>query len=274
MSRPDTSACDAVPDDTKAVRCLVELLYRGDDRALRTALALYDELGSIAGLEHAYTMDGGFRGTLHLVPEKPIGKYQKHFDWVLASEREIQKVFVAVDGKKTRPIGYRYKPIGFKFLRSVGRTTPSAYADDWRVGYNVSGSLHSSMEAVRDTLVHEIFHLNDDQHQNWSRKTLGTLFDHLVEKCGTKVACLAPYAPMKTQVRGGTYYAFQPNNGDAVHEYAAELASRWFIETKAALDGTKLGDRPFKCGPPENAEAWNAIVAEFFGGIDLVPSCP
>lgn len=271
--RPDISACNPIPDGPKKIRCYIESLYEDDEKGLHTALALYDELGAIPGLEHPYTMEGGFRGMIKLVPERPIGQYQKHFDWVLEAQREIAKVFIEIDAKKTKPVGYRYRPVGWKFLRSVGRTTPSAYADDWRVGYNVSGSLNSSAQAVRDTLVHEIFHLNDDTHKNWSRRTLGHIFDAIVAKCGTKVPCLAPYAPMKTQVRGGTYYAFQPDNGDAVHEYAAELASRYFIETKAALDGAKLTEKPFKCGPSENAESWRAIVDEFFGGVDLVPAC-
>ena len=37
------------------------------------------------------------------------------------------------------------------------------------------------------------------------------------------------------------------------------------------------GDKPirpaFKCGPDENRRAWEAIAAEFFGGVDLVPAC-
>jgi hypothetical protein len=156
----------------------------------------------------------------------------------------------------------------------VGRTTPSAYANGWRVGYNVSGSLNTSRDSIRDTLVHEVFHLNDEEHGNWSRKTLGATFDAIVARCGTRLACLTPYAPMKTTVRGGTYYAFQPDNGDAVHEYAAELASRYFLEARAALDGKPFPGGAFKCGPEENRSSWNAIIAEFFGGVDPTPGCP
>ena len=29
----------------------------------------------------------------------------------------------------------------------------------------------------------------------------------------------------------------------------------------------------FKCGPPENAEAWRLIADEFFAGVDRVPPC-
>jgi hypothetical protein len=39
-----------------------------------------------------------------------------------------------------------------------------------------------------------------------------------------------------------------------------------------ALAG-KLSQRAFKCGPPENARAWRALVDEFFAGRDLVPAC-
>ena len=90
----------------------------------------------------------------------------------------------------------------------------------------------------------------------------------------TKPKCLAPYAPNDTKVRAtGTYYAFQPNNGTGVHEYAAELAVRYFREHTQLRAVGKL-DRPaFKCGPPENARAWQALVDEFFAGRDLVPPC-
>jgi hypothetical protein len=71
-------------------------------------------------------------------------------------------------------------------------------------------------------------------------------------------------------VRGGTYYAFQPGNG--VHEYAAELAIRYYREHRALLAG-KRPLAPFKCGVPENAESWKLVVDRFFGSIDLTPTC-
>jgi hypothetical protein len=74
------------------------------------------------------------------------------------------------------------------------------------------------------------------------------------------------------QVRGGTYYAFQENNGDAVHEYAAELALRYYREQRAVLRGEPTGKR-FKCGPPENAQAWGLVAAEFFRGEDRTGPC-
>jgi hypothetical protein len=74
-------------------------------------------------------------------------------------------------------------------------------------------------------------------------------------------------------VRGGTYYAFQPDNGDGVHEYAAELALRYYREQRALVRGEAPVLPPFKCGPEESARAWSLIVDEFFGGVDLVPDC-
>jgi hypothetical protein len=74
-------------------------------------------------------------------------------------------------------------------------------------------------------------------------------------------------------VRGGTYYAFQPGN-DIVLEYAAELATRVFDEQRALLGlGPRVAGRPFKCGPPENARTWKAMIDRFFGGMDRVPAC-
>lgn len=260
-------------DEPKVVRCLIEARYAGDAKGLATALAFYDEFGSIPGVEGEHDMEGGFRGTIHIVPEPPIGRYQTHFDWVLAAQRDIRDVFDAIEKAKSHDVLFRYKPIGWKFMRSVGRTTPSAYAKDWRVAYNVSGSLNTSMAAVRDTMVHEIFHDNDGEARDWSRRTLGAMYDGIVAKCGTAIPCLTPYSPMKTTVRGGTYYSFQPDNGDGVHEYAAELASRYYLETRAAVRGEKYPERAFKCGPEENAKSWAAIVEMFFGGVDLIAAC-
>lgn len=74
-------------------------------------------------------------------------------------------------------------------------------------------------------------------------------------------------------VKGGTYYAFMPDNGTMVFEYAAELAVRYYTEQSAAMTGARLDDPLFKCGPPENRQAWELVRDEFFGGVDLTPAC-
>jgi hypothetical protein len=117
--------------------------------------------------------------------------------------------------------------------------------------------------------------LNDADHgtrgDDWSEHALAPTYDAIVAKCKASTPCLSKYAPNDTMVRGGTYYAFQPGND--VREYAAELSVRYFKEQSAALNG---GDRqtPFKCTGSENAKSWNAMVTEFFGGIDLTKACP
>lgn len=269
---PADLACTSA-DRKEAILCLVAARYASDPRGAATARDLFARFGSVAGIERAHTMNGGFRGSIRIVSELPVGKYQKHFDWVAAGESDHNRFMERLERAAPGKLRYRVSPIGYKFMRSVGRTTPSAYAQGWRVGYNVSGSLHSSAEAVRDTLFHEVFHLNDEAHDDWSRRVLGARYDRIVARCGTRIACLTPYAPMKTMVRGGTYYAFQPDNGDGVHEYGAELATRYFRETLAALDGKPYGEASFKCGPPENMESFRALADEFFGGVDLTPPC-
>ncbi|EYF04649.1 hypothetical protein [Chondromyces apiculatus] len=281
-------AC-ASPDADARTRCLIERRYAQDPGARDLALALYVRSGGVAGVERAQEMDGGFRGKLRLVPELPIGPYRKHLDWVTRAAADFTWFFGEIGARAGAPVQFRYEPVAWRFFRSVGRTTPSAYAQGWTVAYNVSGSLLRSEIGARETLFHEIFHLNDGA-KGWSRRVLGDLYDGIVARCrpaeaGSKrgggaqgaaageTACFTPYAPTATKVRGGTFYAFQADNGDAVHEYAAEIAMRYYVDTRKHLRGEKLAHAPFRCGPRENQEAWGLVVKEFFGGVDLLPAC-
>ncbi|MBU1411630.1 hypothetical protein KKC22_08950, partial [Myxococcota bacterium] len=73
-----------------------------------------------------------------------------------------------------------------------------------------------------------------------------------------------------TTVKGGTYYAFQPGND--VHEYAAELGLRYFLEQREALASRRIA-APFKCANAVNAASWLLHVTEFHAGADAVPAC-
>ena len=245
--------------------------FQADPRASEMAQELYDRTGNIAGLDSDHWMDGGYRGQLHLVPELPIGKQRRHLQWVSAATRDFDDVFAGLKAAAKKPIRYRFQPIALRYFRSLNARTPSAYADGWAVAYNVAGSLNTSADAVRETMFHEIFHLNDADHEGWSLRALGSIYDGIVARCGTNLGCLKPYAPTGTTVRGGTYYAFQPGNG--VHEYAAEVASRYYREHRAVLRKERLASKAFKCGPDENARAWALVAEEFFGGADRVPPC-
>ena len=279
-----TAAADPITtDDARAVlpmapksctdiTCMLESAYGDDAKAKAAALALYRELGDVAGVGPEEIMDGGYRGKIHLVPQLPSGKYRKHLAWVVAARRSIDAFFTELfDGHA--PPAYRWRAITLRFVRSINKRTPSAYAYGWLIEYNVEGSLMTSEARVTETLFHELFHNNDAHHKGWSARTLQADYDAIVKKCGTKVRCLAPYAPNTTKVRGGTYYAFQPNNGNGVHEYGAELAVRYWKEQRAMMTTGKLAGVAFKCGPPENARAWKALVDEFFAGRDLTPPC-
>jgi hypothetical protein len=271
------------PGDTNdgRIRCMLAKKFAGEPRAMSLAVDLFGDTGDVAAVCAEETFDGGFRGMIHIVPELPVGRYQNHLEWVAGAMRDYDALFKKLETPEKQP-KYRLHAILFRFFRSVGGTRPSAMARGWIVQYNVSGSLLRTETGARETLFHEIFHSNDFAHgdgglvragQSWSGGALRETFDAIVRKCGTGIACLAPYAPTDTIVRGGTYYAFQPDNGDAVHEYAAELALRWYKEQRALSRGEKLQKKPFKCGPPENARTWSLITQEFFGGIDSVPAC-
>ena len=262
------------PEEEDSTREEIEARFDDDVTARGWALALFDEFGDVADVEEEYEMDGGFRGIIQIVPERPVGVHRKHLNWVLSGQREIAAFLAGLGEHAERPMEFRHSALSWRFFRSVGRTTPSMIAYDWEVAYNVSGSLNRSEWAVRESIVHELFHLNDRVRGGWSRIEIGYAVDGIVDRCGTDVDCLKPYAPGTTKVRGGTYYAFQPDNGDIALEYAAELATRYFLEQRAALAGETHAAPPFKCGPWENARAWQALADEFFGGADLTADCP
>ena len=257
----------------REVRCLLSERFAGDAAARRAALALFDETGSVAGVEAAMTMDGGYRGQVRIVPEWPVGVHAKHLGWVLSAQREIASLMGHVIREQKQLPVFRYTGLQFRFMRTVGGTTPSAYANGWTVTYNVSGSLMTSPAVVRDLIVHEVFHLNDQDRNDWSRRVLGPTVDRISNKCGTDRACLAPYAPRKLTVRGGTFYSFQPNNGDIALEYGAELAARYVAEQLASLNGRAHPDGWFKCTNADNANMIRLLREAFFAGFDATPPC-
>ena len=263
---PTAKACADVP-------CLLEQAYRRDPKARALALALWHDRGDVAGVGPREVMDGGYRGMITLVPQLPTGRYRPHLQWAAAALRSFDDFFARLH-RDHAPPAYRWRGLRLRFVRSVGKRTPSAYAIDWMVEYNVRGSLMTGAARVQETMFHELFHNNDAEHGGWSRRVLATDYDAIVARCGVDSRCLAPYAPGTTKVKAtGTYYAFQPGNGDSVNEYGAELAVRYWHEQSEMLDRGLLRRPAFKCGPPENARAWQALIDEFFAGRDLVPTC-
>ena len=254
------------------VPCLIDHAYRRDPRARDLAHALFRERGDLAGAGAEEHMDGGYRGRIHLVPQLPLGDHRRHLAWTADALRSFDEFFAALFSGAPPP-AYRWRGLQLRFVRSVGKRTPSAYALGWTITYNVAGSLLTTPAGVRETLFHELFHNNDLARGDWSARHLRRDYDTIVTRCGTEIRCLTPYAPNTTRVRGGTFYAFQPNNGNGVHEYAAEIAVRYWREHLELLRTRKLAKRPWKCGAPENARAWRAVVGEFFGGRDLTPAC-
>ncbi len=277
LQDPPDAATACLDEGTDAVQigCLLGVRYDTDKVARAAAQTLFDEAGVVVGVEARHTMDGGWRGNIELVPEPPVGRHRRHLEWMVPAYRDYAAFFRELEERGGKRVQFRFAPVRLRFFRSVGRTTPSAYASGWTIAYNVSGSLHTTPDAVRETMFHETFHLNDAAHGRWSQKALTKLFESILDRCtqGGRLStpCLRPHAPNETMVRGGTFYAFQPGNG--VWEYAAELAIRYYREHRAAIAAKKHGQPAFKCGPAPNAEAWKLLVDEFFGGVDLVPPC-
>jgi hypothetical protein len=215
-------------------------------------------------------------GTEHregVLPALPVGEEKKHLAWIIEGFKDIDETMNELHARAPSAPRFRWRGLFLRFHRDDG---PSAYAFGWSIAYNLEGALNKSPEAVRDTLLHEVFHLSDAFQGNVSRTELGPSHRHLRAVCeATQLEaltpraseCLAPYAPTSTFVRGGTFYAFY-----GPEEYGAELAVRYFREQRAALRGER--HVAFKCGPPENGRAWAMMRGEFFGGLDLTSACP
>lgn len=266
VADPPPQPCDT-GSEAEQITCLINTRYAKDAQAAKLATALYRDTGTVMGILPKQPFDGGYRGKLTLVPRLPVGPLRTHLAWAVGALRDFDAFFAQLGGAPA----FRWRALDFRFFESVKRRTPSAFAVDWAVAYNVSGSLFGNEAGVRNTLFHEVFHLNDQAHGRWSHRALGKLYDRIVEKCGVRSECLEPYAADTLKVRGGTYYAFHGGNG--VGEYAADLARRYYAEQRAVLRGEQPL-APFKCRTPENREAWSLLVTEFFGGVDKTPACP
>ena len=261
--------CPTSLSGERRVRCLIELRYEDEPASRDLALTLYTETGSLAGLLPEESTDDGRGGKAHLRPARPIGANREHLRWILEAFRDYQRFLAGLAGRA--PVTFRDRPVALRFFYSENGKNPSAFAVERNVGYNLSGVLNVSAEAVRSTLFHEIFHLNDGWHDRWSQRALAALYDGVVARCARRTTCLAPYSPSDTMM-DGAFYAFALKGG--VREYAAELGLRYYREQRLLLSGEPLPVRPLRCGPTENAEAWRLLAAEFFGGIDLTPGCP
>lgn len=262
--------CPETLAETERVRCLLSLRYADNDASKKLALTLYDETGSLAGLLPEETTEDGRGQKVRLRPARPVGQNRDHLVWIVSAMRDYARFFAGLRAHTGKPVAMQDRPLDFRFFYTEKGGAPSAFAVNQNVGYNLFGAVNVSEEAVRDTLFHEIFHLNDAWHEEWSARALGPLHARVVARCKDNRRCLFPYAPTETTMNG-RLYAFLPQGG--VREYAAELALRFFREQRLLLEGKPLPLPPFQCGPAENAEAMKLLADEFFGGANLVPAC-
>jgi hypothetical protein len=263
-------ACPVTLDEVSRVRCLISLRYADENESKKLALTLYEETGSLAGLLPEETNQDGKGKKIQLKPARPIGRNKEHLQWILDAMRDYARFLQELNKRASRPVLMRDRPLDFRFFYTEEGGTPSAFAVGRNVGYNLNGTVNVHAEAVRDTLFHEIFHLNDVWQDNFSARLLAPIEMRILERCKNNVKCLGPYAPTDTTMNGKPYAFIDGGNGK---EYAAELALRYFREQRLMIDGKPLPIPAFKCGPAENQEALTLMTDTFFGGVDLVPAC-
>ncbi|MBK9264191.1 MAG: hypothetical protein IPM54_30870 [Polyangiaceae bacterium] len=263
-------ACPVALAEVIRIRCLISLRFADEPDARKLALTLYEETGSLAGLlPEESTVDGKGKKIL-LKPARPIGRNKEHLTWIIGAMREYARFFTELSKRQKMPIVMRDRPLDFRFFYTEDGGTPSAFAVSQNIGYNLYGAVNVNDEAVRDTLFHEIFHLNDAWQDNFSARVLAPIEARIIASCKGSEKCLEPYAPTDTTMNGKSYAFIDGGSGK---EYAAELALRYFREQRLMIDGKPLPVPAFKCGPAENAEAMALLVDAFFGGVDLVPPC-
>src|SRR5262249_14208616 len=130
-------------DDCSDVACLIDRAYHSDAKARQLALALWRDSGDLAGVGADEIMDGGYRGKIHLVPQLPTASYRQHLAWVVDATHAIDQFFAQLFADHAAP-SYRWRALAFRFVRSIDKRTPSAYASGWAIEYNVEGSLLTS----------------------------------------------------------------------------------------------------------------------------------
>jgi hypothetical protein len=271
----DASCLAACPDALPAEHadCLLRLRLATDPIALELARSLYTKASTLVGPDVRRSVDGYVgEGDVELRPAWPVGEERRHLQWLDESLDAFDSLLAAIGARATRPVTFTARPRAFAFFRTGTPSFPSAYYWDDAIRYNLDGLLNTNPRDVRETLFHELFHVNDAQRADWSTRSLGDVFDSIRAQCDAVHDCLAPFAPHESVVPGGTFYAFDPRTGNA-REYGAELALRYFIEHETIVDGRTSVLEPFKCRTPENGVAWTLLVDEFFGGADLTPDC-
>jgi hypothetical protein len=271
-----TEACLAACSDSLASRdhgaCLLEFRFAADPEALRLARALYLERNTRLGVETRSSIEG-FRGELVATfPALPIGEQRHHLEWLNTNLEVFEQFTDFIRARAPRPVSFDPTPAGFVFYRTSVSSYPSAYCVDEMIAYNLDGPLHTDRREMLETLFHELFHVNDARRGAWSERALRRLYDSIRKRCAGDHDCFTTFTPHDTVVTNGTYYAFDARTGD-VREYAAELALRYFLEHEAVFNPDAPKRPAFKCLANENGAAWQFLVDEFFGGVDLTPGC-
>ncbi len=273
---------EAMPPREHA-QCLIELRFRSDPAALELAKSLYARVGAVPGVDMRGVIEG-FRGqSVELFPALPMGEHRHHLAWLDASLESFGTFVDAIATRASRPVGFEPRPKAFAFFRTSESSYPSAYCAGGIISYNLVGPLHTDQREMHETLFHELFHHNDALHDAWTKRVLAPVFDAIIERCKNDHECLLPFAPHRTVVPDGTFYAFDERTRD-VREYGAELAVRYFLEHEALLgppsdlppppaSQAEAAGPSFKCLTPENRFAWTELANEFFGGVDLTPGC-
>ncbi len=119
--------------DASKITCLLQHALAADPTAASMAVSLYEKTGDVVGVLPEQDFEGGYRGTIHLVPTLPTGAERRHLEYVVGALTAYETFFAELERLAGKPIAYRWRGLELRFFRSIKKRTPAAFAVAWTV---------------------------------------------------------------------------------------------------------------------------------------------
>jgi len=134
----EVKGCEEGADDEQ-IRCLMKARLVGDPQASQLALSLFETAGHVVGVLPEQDFEGGYRGTIHVVPQLPIGAERKHLEFTAGALTDLTP-FLSAAGPAMSGGTQAGRPVAggataSRAARGVRADAAARHAaqEDWRV---------------------------------------------------------------------------------------------------------------------------------------------